>query len=186
MLGMLELVFVFFYIGLFSIGGGLAALPFVQQEAVNRGWVTLEEFFSMVAISESTPGPIGINLATYVGNMKYGALGGVLATLGNVLPSLIIIVIIAKYFQKFGDEPVVKAAFYGLRAAVVGLISVAFFDVLRVAIFHVENGISANLTQWIDFKAAALFVVIYLVKEKLKLHPLVVIAIGAVSGILVF
>lgn len=186
MLGMLKLVMVFFYIGLFSIGGGLAALPFIQQEAVNRGWVTLEEFFHMVAISESTPGPIGINMATYVGNTQYGMFGGFLATVGNVLPSLIIIVIIAKYFQKFGNEPIVKAAFYGLRAAVVGLISVALYNVLVVAIFHFDQGISLNLAQWIDFKALALFALIYLVKVKLKLHPLIVIAIGAVSGMLVF
>lgn len=185
MIGMLKLIFVFFYIGLFSIGGGLAALPFVQQEAVNRGWVTLEEFFSMVAISESTPGPIGINLATYVGNTQYGLLGGVLATAGNVLPSLIIIVIIAKYFQKFGDQPVVKAGFYGLRAAVVGLIAVAWLNVLEVSIIHLD-AISANLAAWIDFKAAAMFIVIYIVKAKLKLHPLFVIVLGAVGGVILF
>lgn len=184
-MGMLELVLTFFYIGLFSIGGGLAALPFIQQEAVSRGWVNLEEFFSMVAISESTPGPIGINMATYVGNTQYGLPGGILATLGNVLPSLIIIIIIAKYFQKFGDQPIVKAGFYGLRAAVVGLIAVAWFDVLNVSIIHTDL-ISGNISEWIDFKAALMFAAIYVVKIKLKLHPLLVIAIGAVSGIVLF
>lgn len=185
MIGLIQLFITFAYIGLFSIGGGLVALPFIRQEAIRHGWITLEQFFQMVAVSESTPGPIGINMATYVGHSQYGVLGGIITTMGNVLPSLIIIMLIAKYFKKFGQQPIVRAAFYGLRAAVVGLVATAVYDVFTVTIIHLETfSLTQSLGQLIDFKALIIFVVIYSLFERFNKHPIVYIALGAILGVL--
>lgn len=185
MMGLLQLFITFAYIGLFSIGGGLVALPFIRQEAIRHGWITLEQFFQMVAVSESTPGPIGINMATYVGYSQYGLIGGIATTIGNVLPSLIIIMIIAKYFQKFGDQPIVKAAFYGLRAAVVGLVATAVYDVFVVSIVHLQDfSMTHEISQLIDIKALIIFIVIYYLFNKFNKHPIIYIGLGAVLGVL--
>ena len=114
----LKLYLVFFKIGLFAIGGGLATLPFLQELVEQYGWITSQDLLDMIAISESTPGPIGINSATFVGYKTAGLLGGIIATLGLVTPSVIIIMIIAHYFMKFSEQPVIRSAFYGLRPAV--------------------------------------------------------------------
>lgn len=183
-MGLIKLFITFAYIGLFSVGGGLVALPFIRQEAVSRGWITLEQFFQMVAVSESTPGPIGINMATYVGHHQYGLIGGIVTTAGNVLPSLIIIMIIAKYFKKFGDEPIVRHAFYGLRAAVVGLVGTAVYDVFKVSIFRIDDYmLTHQLSQMIDFKALIIFGVIFYLYKKFDKHPIVYILLGGVLGV---
>src|SRR5690625_626628 len=124
----IKLYLVFFKIGLFGIGGGLATLPFLQEIVHKYGWITSEELLNMIAISESTPGPIGINAATFVGHNTVGTFGGLIATLGLITPSIIIIIIIAHYFAKFSEEPIVEAAFQGIRPAVTGLIGAAGFE----------------------------------------------------------
>src|SRR5574344_463442 len=133
-MSLLELFGIFFYVGLFTSGGGQVAITLMQQVFFERGLITAERFYNMVAISESTPGPIGINMATYVGYEMYGIPGGIIATIGNVLPSLVVIVVIARYFGKFPEKPLVKAAFFGLRAGTTGMIAVAAFQVILVAV----------------------------------------------------
>src|SRR5690554_1960609 len=113
----------FFKIGLFSLGGGLATLPFLQELIVKYGWISNEELLNMIAVSESTPGPIGVNTATFVGFNTANIFGGVVATMGLVTPSIIIITVIAHYFSKFNEHPNVVGAFLGIRPAVTGLIA---------------------------------------------------------------
>ena len=118
----LRLYLEFFKIGLFAIGGGLATIPFIKQLEGKYGWITQKQILDMIAISESTPGPIGINAATFVGNITAGMLGGILATIGVVTPSIIIILLVAHYFTKFGETLIVRSAFSGIRPAVTGQI----------------------------------------------------------------
>lgn len=190
---LLLVVGIFFYIGLFTVGGGLAALPLIQQEIVGRGWITMQEYTSMVAISESTPGPIGINMATYVGFERLGVWGGILATIGTVIPSLIIIIVIAKFYNKFREQRVVDAGFQGLRPAVTGLIATAAWQIITITVIHWQpyvamgGGFSLQaLTTLIDWKALLLFAGVYLLNWKLKKHPIVYIALGAVVGVCLF
>ena len=181
----IKLFLEFFKIGLFSIGGGMATFPFLREFADKYNWITYEQLLDMIAISESSPGPIGINTATFTGYQAGGILGGVIATLGLVAPSIIIIVIIAHYFAKFYEEPIVKAGFYGLRPAVVGLISAAGFEVAKVALFNVEQYISSSdILQLFDIKAILLFAVSLFLIYKYKKHPIIYLIGAAIVGIL--
>jgi chromate transporter len=186
---LLELFFIFFYVGLFTIGGGLVALTLMQQTIVARGYISQEQFYNMVAISESTPGPIGMNMATYIGNEFYGIPGAIITTLGQAAPSIICILLIAHFFSKFQEKPLIKAAFSGLRPATTGIILVATAHIFQLALLNIPSDISVLATGrgWLDlfkwqpvlFYAAAVFVLF-----KTKIHPVVVIALGAVFGIL--
>ena len=126
----------FFKIGLFAIGGGLATLPFLYDLTEKYEWFTAHDLSNMIAISESTPGPIGINCATYAGVKALGPLGGVMSTVGLVFPSLIIILLVAKAMDKFKDNKFVNYGFYGIRPAVAALIALAFVDVAKVTLFN--------------------------------------------------
>lgn len=170
----------FFKTGLFSIGGGLATLPFLQEMGVKYGWFTTAELTRMVAVSESTPGPIGINCATYVGYEVGGPLGSLVTTSALVLPSIIIIVIIASFLQKFNDSKLVQNTFYGLRAGAAGLLVTVMISMCQTALM-----IGGGNTFWtmIDWRAVALFVVLLFGVIKWKKHPLVYIGIAAVAGI---
>ena len=172
----------FFKTGLFAVGGGLATLPFLTQMQEKYGWFTAEELANMIAVGESTPGPIGVNMATYVGYSTYGVLGGLLATLSLVLPSLIVIMIIARAMDKYQKNPLVQNMFAFMRPAVAGLIAAAGFAVLKIALFK-----DAVLSfQSIDWVAVALFAVMVFLtqwKKLKKLHPIAFIALGAVIGI---
>ncbi|MGH0054558.1 MAG: chromate transporter [Sphaerochaetaceae bacterium] len=186
MLTMLLLYLEFFKIGLFAMGGGLAALPFlVRLASTHPEWLTMQEISNMIAVSESTPGPIGINMATYVGNsvgsgvfgtVFGGAFGGIVATLGEVTPSIIIILIVARILEVFKDNQYVKWAFYGLRATVIALIAYAAYHVYRVALF---NG---STVKWIEVGFFAIFMILMLKFE--KVHPLIWIFIAAIIGII--
>ncbi|NMA96197.1 MAG: chromate transporter [Clostridiales bacterium] len=181
----LKLFLVFFKIGLFAIGGGLATFPFLQEIVDKYGWITSQQLLDMIAISESTPGPIGINTATFVGNNTAGLLGGIIATLGLVAPSIIIIVIIAHYFAKFNERPIVRAGFYGLRPAVIGLIGAAGFEVAKVSLFHVERFLDTRmLAELFDFKGLVLFGVILALMYKFKRHPITYLVGAAIVGII--
>ncbi|WVP62253.1 chromate transporter [[Clostridium] symbiosum] len=122
----------FFKIGLFAIGGGMATIPFLQQLSLNTGWFPMELITDMIAISESTPGPIGINMATYVGYNIAGIAGGITATLGEILPAMIIVTLVSKSLEKFSNNRQIDNIFYGLRPAVTGLIAAAGFDVFKI------------------------------------------------------
>lgn len=169
----------FFLTGLFAIGGGLATLPFLTQMSVRHpDWFTQEMLINMVAVSESTPGPIGVNMSTYVGFTVAGLAGAVLATLALVLPSLIVIMIIARVLEHYRNSPLVKTAFGAIRPAVTGLIAAAAFSMLKLVVF------GASTLSWINVVLLAVLFVLTQLKYTKKLHPILFIAIGAVLGIL--
>lgn len=175
----------FFKVGLFALGGGLAALPFLQQLIIKYGWITSEELLNMIAVSESTPGAIGINTATFIGFNTTGILGAVTATAGLAAPSLIIIVIIAHYFQKFNENPMVKSAFSGIRPAVAGLIASAAFELSRGEIFAFENfHLNSEILSYIDLKAFSLFIIVFIAVRKYQKHPIIYITAAALIGII--
>lgn len=178
----LKLFYEFFKIGLFSIGGGMATIPFLYDLASRYQWFTVAELTDMIAVSESTPGPIGVNMATYCGFNMAGIPGAIVATLALVLPSLIVIVIIAMLLDKFRTAAV-DSVFYGLRPASVGLIAAAGFEVVKIALFNLDIK-AANFIDFFNIKAIILAVALFLAMRKYKFHPLVYIAISAVIGIL--
>ena len=174
---LLDLFFAFFKVGLFAIGGGLATLPFLYELTEKYDWITVSDISNLVAISESTPGPLGINMATYVGFLQSGVAGAVTASMGLVVPSIIIIVVIAKFLSKFRDSKIVKDVFYGLRAASTALIAVAGLGVARLAFF------GEKMTEFF-WQGAILAVVLFFATKKLKWHPIVFIAISAIIGVI--
>ena len=184
----LRLFWEFFKVGLFSIGGGLATLPFLYSLGAKTGWFGTADVANMLAVSESTPGPIGVNMATYVGFECGGVLGGVIATLGLVAPSVIVIVLIAMALQAFRTNRYVDGAFYTLRPASTGLIAAAGWSVFTLVLINWDaftaSGSVLSLLRW---KNLLLFAVIWvltnLVKPVKKLHPVVFLALAAVVGI---
>lgn len=181
----IKLFLEFFKIGLFAIGGGLATLPFLQQLIDKYGWITHEQLLDMIAISESTPGPIGVNTATFVGNTTAGVLGGIIATIGIVTPSVIIILLIAHYFAKFSEKPIVKSGFYGIRPAVTGLIAAVGFEVAKIALLNIgEYKNTGNILSIFDIKAIALFAIMLYLMNKQKMHPILYLIGAAVVGII--
>ena len=186
MMTILQLIFEFFKTGLFAVGGGLATLPFLYDMAEKTGWFTNQDILDLIAISESTPGAIGVNMATYVGFLTEGVLGGIIATLALIAPSLIVIIIISKILQQFKNSPAVQGVFKGLRPASTGLIVAAGLSVAELAFLNLEawTGFSVNsLLTVINWKAIVLAVVVYVGLVKFKKHPIIYIAISAVAGI---
>ncbi len=180
----LYLFWEFFKTGLFSIGGGLATLPFLYDIAARYPWFTEEELANMIAVSESTPGPIGINMATYAGVSAGGILGGIVATFALVLPSIIIIILIAGLLDRFRENRFVSSSMSVLRPLSVGLVAAACFSVIKVALLHYDAVLAldwANMVSWI---ALGLFAVLFAVRLVFKkVHPLVLILIGAAAGV---
>ena len=183
----LQLFFEFFKAGLFAIGGGMATLPFLYDMSDKMGWFTYADLANMVAISESTPGPIGINMATYVGYTLRGVPGALTATVGLITPSIIIILIIAKFLQAFKDSPLVDAAFYGLRPASTGLIAAAGLSVLALVLVNPGVSEGAGILELINIKSILLIAILYyftaVCKKTKGLHPVCFIAASAVVGI---
>ena len=187
----LQLFWEFFKTGLFAVGGGLATLPFIYDISDRTGWFTYQQIADMIAVSESTPGPIGVNTATYVGYITGGLPGAIIATLGLVTPAIIIILIIASCLKKFRENRFVDHAFYGLRPASAGLIAAAGFSVVMLALVREDAfKASGNILDLFSWKGLALAAVIWvltnLVKKTKDLHPIFFIAASAVVGILVF
>ncbi len=184
----LRMFWEFFKTGLFSVGGGLATLPFLYRMAENTGWFTAEDVGTMIAVSESTPGAIGVNMATYVGYMVKGVLGSVVATVGLVLPSIIVIIIISKILEKFKNSRTVKDAFYGLRPAATGLIAAAGIGVANVALMNEDKlGDVSQILDWFCFGPILIAVGVFVLmrqKKFKKVHPVVFIAISALVGII--
>jgi chromate transporter len=176
----------FFKIGLFTLGGGLAALPFLYELSDKYGWYTHADVTNMIAVSESTPGPIGLNMATYVGFHTAGIAGGVTATLATILPGILIVLTVAAFLRRFKRSKLVQAGFTGIRPAVAALITAAFWSVFRISVLNwgefVSSGsFAALLNPW----AAALFALALFLLFKLNRHPLWFILGGAVAGILI-
>lgn len=189
--GLFCLIAVFFYVGLITIGGGQVAITVMQQCLVDQfKLLTAEKFFNMVAISESTPGPIGINVATYVGTELYGVFGGIITTIGEVLPSLIIIILIAKFFGKFTEKPAVQAAFSTLRPAVSGVIAVAAARIVILALITVLPAFeAARISTWnsgllVPLPNLVFYLLTLGILLKTKLHPVFVVLAGAAFGVL--
>lgn len=175
---LVELFFTFFKIGLFAVGGGLATLPFIYELADANKWITTQDVLNIVAISESTPGPLGVNIATYVGFLMSELTGAVVATLGLIVPSIIIIIIIANFLDKFKDNKTVKNIFYGLRAASCALIAAAGLEVAKFTFFRGDISITNMFLPGI-----ILAIVLLIATKKLKWHPVIFIAISAIIGI---
>ena len=183
----LTLFYEFFKVGLFSVGGGVATIPFYMELADKYDWLTTQMLTDMIAVSESTPGPIGINLATYAGFRAAGIPGALVATFSEVLPSFIILVLIAKALERDKENALVSSTFSGIRPAVAGLIAAAGWSVMRVALFTAPSGSSLFTTLLsCDIKWLVLFcalLALMQIKPLKKLHPIVYIVFSAVVGI---
>lgn len=181
----LVLLFVeFFKIGLFSIGGGLATLPFLYRLADKYDWFNYQMIGDMIAVSESTPGPLGVNMATFTGFQHSGVLGGLIATIGLVFPSVVVIIMVSKALEKFRDNIYVERVFETLRPTVTGMIGAAGFGVIMSALIHKEAfQLSGNLIDLFGIKEFLLFVLLLFLTNKYKKHPIIYIAFSAVIGI---
>ena len=181
---LLRLMLEFIKTGLFSVGGGLATLPFLYEMSDATGWFSHADIADMIAVSESTPGAIGINMSTYAGFKTGGVPGGILATLALAFPSVVIILIIAKFLNKFRDNPLVEGAFYGLRPASIAMVTAAGLNVAKVALVNIPAfQASGNVSDLFIWKAIMLGVLIFIGQRRLKWSPVAFIAISAVAGI---
>lgn len=170
---LIKLFLTFAKIGTFSIGGGYAMLPFIQREVIDKyGWLSMQEFSDILAISQMTPGPVAINSATYVGYKVGNVLGSIAATLGVVLPSFTMIILIASLFAKFYEKPIVKAAFKGIRPGVLGLLAAAAYQVTFANVVDIKGGIIFTISFGILF-----------IK---KIDPIMVIILSAILGVVFY
>ena len=180
----LRLFWEFFKTGLFSVGGGMATLPFLYNISDKTGWFTHAQLADMVAVSESTPGPIGVNMATYVGFTTAGIPGALVATVGLVTPSVIIILLISKALEKFRDNKYVDAAFYALRPCSLALIAAAGFLVVKISLLNIGAETFLSFFNWKGIVLAAVILVLTrFVKKTKSFHPIVFIAFSALVGI---
>ena len=176
----------FFKIGLFAVGGGLATLPFLYQLSLKTGWFTTHQLADMVAVSEITPGPLGINMATFSGFNEGGILGGIVATLGIVTPSVIVIIIVAGILNKFIKNKYVADAFTGLRPAVCALITIAVWEIVKVSVFDIQlYEQTLNIKDLFLFKNIIYLALLFALIRKVKLHPIAYIGLSALLGIFV-
>lgn len=185
---LLRLYWEYLKTGLFAVGGGLATLPFLNQMADSTGWFTRAQLADMIAVSESTPGPIGVNMATYVGFVTGGVPGAVVATLGLITPSIIIILIVARFLKAFGENKLVKGAFYGLRPASTGLIAASGLGVAALVFlgeaFTETHALGDIVFNWKALILAAVLIVFTrFVKKTKNLHPIIFIAASALVGV---
>lgn len=183
----LQLFYEFFKTDLFAIGGGLATLPFLQEMSVRTGWFSLTELQDMIAVSESTPGPIGVNMATYCGFTTAGIPGALIATLGLITPSFIVIMIVAGFLKKFKDSPAVAAVFSGLRPASTALIAAVLLSLFTANFLDLSSwkGLSLSSFAVLRWEAIALGVLVFFgTKIWKKIHPGFFLLFGAIAGIL--
>ena len=185
----LQLFWEFFKTGLFAVGGGMATLPFLYDISNKTGWFTHAQLADMVAVSESTPGPIGVNMASYVGFVTGGVGGAVVATLGLIAPSILIALIIAAFLKAFRDSKYVDGAFYGLRPASTALIASALVTVAKVAFFSSQNfGDLTAVLHGVEWKAVVLAAVLLLLTRYVprvkSWHPIVFIGLSAAVGVI--
>ena len=171
----------FFKTGLFAVGGGLATIPFLQEMSRSYGWFDTATLSTMIAVSESTPGPMGVNMATYVGYTTHGLIGGIAVTLSLVAPSLIVIMIIANMLDRFKDSRLVQNAFVGIRPFVTGLIAAACLDLFLTTLLRLD---SAELLGMVSWSHLVIFAIGLFCYQKFKLHPILVIVAGGVLGVL--
>ena len=180
------LFFEFFKTGLFAVGGGLATVPFLRDMGAAYGWLSEAELANIIAIAESTPGPIGVNAATYVGYLVCGIPGAVVATIGLVTPSVIIIVLIAKAIKKYYNSYLVQSLFKALRPAAIGLITAAGFSLLLTSLGVKANFLrftfSADWYSLLKLGIYGMFVFFAFWKKTAKIHPFFYILTGGAIG----
>lgn len=191
-----KLFWEFFKTGLFAIGGGMATVPFLQDISAKTGWFTSADLANMIAVSESTPGPMGVNMATYVGytvgsqqlgGTGMGVVGAVVATLGLISPSIVVILIVAYFLKRFRDSKLVDSVLYGLRPASVALISAAGVEIVLFAVLRVESIwriADASLSCKAVVLALAVFAGTNLIPGLKKIHPIWFVVASAVAGVL--
>lgn len=181
---LLKLFYEFFNIGLFSYGGGLAVLILLQEKAIELSWLNLQQFADVVAISQSTPGPIAINLATFVGYFQGNIVGSIVASIAVILPGFSISILVARFMEHFNEKKIVIAILKGLRAVVIGLIAVAILNISYVTIFDLEAyKVSHTISDLFRFKEIGLFLILLFLILKYKKHPVIYIACAGVVGL---
>lgn len=186
----LKLFLSFVKIGLFSFGGGYAMIPLIQKEVSTQGWLHAAELVDIIAIAEMTPGPIAVNAATYIGYQTAGFAGSLAATIGVTLPPILLILIIANYFFKFRDQPVITMVFYGVRPAVTGLIVAAAIFIAEIALIK-ENVFSFHAlwskpAAFLNFTESLIMLTVFAALLKYKLHPLLLMALAGLAGIIIW
>ncbi len=179
----LQLFWEFFKVGLFTVGGGMAAVPLLLSMADSTGWFTQDFVVQMIAISESTPGPIGINMATYAGYTVGGIPGGIIASIATAIPGVVIVVLVSRALQKFSESNLVKDAFYGLRPAVTALIAYAAFTIINKTMIYFTKFGTVPFLESFSWQKVLFFGVMLFGIMKFKKHPVVYIVIAAVVGI---
>ena len=184
-----KLFYTFFKIGLFTIGGGYAMLPLIQEEVINNGWLPKEEIVNFIAVSESTPGPFAVNISTYIGSVLGGEFsilgslfGSFCATLGVILPSFIIILIVARFYEKFKTNKIVAGCMTGLKPAVVGLIGGAILSIFLTVFLPEEQTVLEILKTVQTYVSLGIFALCSILAFK-KVHPIIIICLSAVAGI---
>lgn len=182
---LLRLFFEFFKTGLFAVGGGLATLPFLYEISDKTGWITHADIADMIAVSESTPGAIGINMATYTGFKTAGVVGALTATFGLALPSFLIILVVAAFLERFRDNALVNKAFYGLRPASIAMITAAGLNVAKITLINLSAfGASHKLQDLFLWKAILFAALLFFLQRKWKVHPVLCLALSAAVGII--
>lgn len=184
-MSLFELFCLFFYIGLFTVGGGQVAITLMHQSLVGGGLIDEHMFYNMLAISESTPGPIGINMATYLGYEMFGVWGGIITTMGTVAPSIIIIIIIARFFGAIQDKPIIKSIFDVLRPTATGLVWVAAWNVLLISVIILPKAQETGFPYSVfEIPRITAWIVMTVLLLKTKIPPILYIIFGAVFGII--
>ncbi|MBQ7793121.1 MAG: chromate transporter [Clostridia bacterium] len=177
----ITLFLTFLKIGLFTIGGGYAMIPLIQEEMLKNAWIESADIVNFIAVSESTPGPFAINIATYVGSEMGGIFGAFCATLGVVTPSFVIILLVAKFFEKFKTNKIVSGCMSGLKPAVIGLIASAVLSIGKTAFF--PDGVMLSVfTDVKTYVSLAIFAVATVMAFR-KVHPIWIICLSAAAGI---
>lgn len=176
---LLKLFWTFLLIGSVSFGGGYAMIPVIETEVSNNEWMTTQEFTDVIAIAGMSPGPIATNSAIFVGYQTAGILGAIFSAIGMVLPSLIIVLVIASFFKQINNHKLVKSSFYGLRPVITGLIIYAAIS------FAISNDLVGSLS-WHMFSTFGIYLFALFFLVFLKMHPLLVIFISAIAGVIIF
>ncbi len=188
----IKLLITFFKIGLVSFGGGYAMIPIIEEAIIGNGWLSPQDFYNIIAISETTPGPIAVNSATFVGYKVAGFLGGVTATIGIALPSLIIIILVSTYLFKYRDSKLVENIFGWLRPVITGLIIIAGFHVAKTSLIHegatlnISTLKGSNILDILNVKGIIIFVLTAIMLKKTKIHPILAIVGSGILGIALF
>lgn len=188
MIELLKLFFMFFKIGLFTFGGGYAMIPLMKSEAVDGGYVTSDMMYDFIGISESTPGPFAVNMATFIGMSNYGVVGAIIATLGVVMPSFIIILMIASLGSKFIESDGVKRAFLGLKPAVIGLITSVSIRLVFLVVFpnFTFDDINFDFSNF-NYVGLSILIIVTIITIKYKqITPFKLILFSAVLGIVFY